>query len=76
MVRNSRITIRIYNKAITVITRTITMVMVEIISITIQLGLILRIIIVIGAGNKKGITIINIIAVIIIINKLLQKLLL
>lgn len=75
MVRNSRITIRIYNKAITVITRTITMVMVEIISITIQLGLILRIIIVIGAGNIKGITIRNIIAVI-IINKLLQKLLL
>lgn len=75
MIRNSRITIRIYNKAITVITRTITMVMVEIISITIQLGLILRIIIVIGAGNIKGITIRNIIAVI-IINKLLQKLLL
>lgn len=75
MVRYSRITIRIYNKAITVITRTITMVMVEIISITIQLGLILRIIIVIGAGNIKGITIRNIIAVI-IINKLLQKLLL
>ena len=51
------------------------MVMVEIISITIQLGLTLRIIIVIGAGNIKGITIRNIIAVI-IINKLLQKLLL